>query len=295
MVKTSDFRSLMTCSNYLVALCCSRTMARLWLFLSIISIFLTAVNPAIGDNPSSGRHSKVEENKWREFEKFKEWNKLKNWEWKNRDDRALVDEREERVSMPWAPPRSERPAVMARFIVNQANWSSVATISTRKDIPSFPFAGVISVSDGPVGNGSGIPYMYLTPLDFTTKDLEEDSRATLMMTLAQGTWCKQKLMDPMDPRCARVGLSGTITKVSSGDYDYDIAKNAVFGRHPWFSSLPKNHHFFFAKLNILSIAMLDAFGGPKYIPVDEYLNATSFQDNRQIKTKLVPRPFVSLV
>lgn len=51
-----------------------------------------------------------------------------------------------------------------------SDWTSVATISTRKDIQSFPTVNVISFSDGPLGNGSGTPYMYLTPLDFTAQD-----------------------------------------------------------------------------------------------------------------------------
>lgn len=51
------------------------------------------------------------------------------------------------------------------------DWTSVATISTRKDIDTFPVANLISFSDGLVGSGSGIPYMYLTPLDYTAQDL----------------------------------------------------------------------------------------------------------------------------
>lgn len=33
-----------------------------------------------------------------------------------------------------------------------------------------------------------------------------------------------------------------------------------------------DHHFFFAKLKIASIAMLDTFGGPKFVPVKDYLH-----------------------
>ena len=51
------------------------------------------------------------------------------------------------------------------------DWAAVATISTRKDIETFPTANLASIGDGPIGNGTGIPYMYLTPLDFTAKDL----------------------------------------------------------------------------------------------------------------------------
>lgn len=50
-------------------------------------------------------------------------------------------------------------------------WAAVATISTRKDVQSFPVAYLISIADGPLGNGTGIPYMYLTPLDYTAQDL----------------------------------------------------------------------------------------------------------------------------
>ena len=44
---------------------------------------------------------------------------------------------------------------------------------------------------------------------------QRDHRATLMMTLAEGSWCKQKVMDPMDPRCARIVLTGKIKTVCS--------------------------------------------------------------------------------
>lgn len=51
------------------------------------------------------------------------------------------------------------------------DWVSVATISTRQDIKSFPAVTLVSYTDGLLGNGSGIPYLYLTPLDFTAQDL----------------------------------------------------------------------------------------------------------------------------
>lgn len=57
------------------------------------------------------------------------------------------------------------------FYVLWADWAAVATISIRKDVETFPVANLISISDGPTGNGTGIPYMYLTPLDYTAQDL----------------------------------------------------------------------------------------------------------------------------
>ncbi|EFN88318.1 protein CREG1 [Harpegnathos saltator] len=169
------------------------------------------------------------------------------------------------------PPPVDQAVLMARYVVNQADWTSVATISTRKDIQSFPVANVISFSDGPVGSGSGIPYMYITPLDFTAQDLVKDHRASLLMTLAQGSYCKNKQWDPMDPRCARVILTGKIKGLNDKSVEYQRAKRAVFGRHPHLKNMPPDHDFFFVKLKISAIALLDTFGGPKYIDVKDYL------------------------
>ncbi|XP_014212968.1 protein CREG1-like [Copidosoma floridanum] len=150
-------------------------------------------------------------------------------------------------------------------------WTSIATVSSRKDTETYPFVNIISFSDGPLGNGTGIPYMFLTPLDFTAQDVFKDDRATLMMTLAQGRYCESKNYDPMDPRCARVVFSGKIKEVKENNPEYPIAKSAIFGRHPWLAHMPKDHHFFFAKLKIGTIAVLDTFGGPKYVTLDDYL------------------------
>lgn len=167
--------------------------------------------------------------------------------------------------------RTLPPAVMARYVVNQADWASVATISTRKDVESFPVANLISIADGPVGNGTGIPYMYLTPLDYTAQDLAKDHRATLLISLAQGNYCKDKGYDPMDPRCARVLLTGKIKALKNETVE--VVKQLFFDRHPTLQNMPPSHRFFFAELDISIIAMLDTFGGPKYIPVQDYLNA----------------------
>lgn len=66
---------------------------------------------------------------------------------------------------------NEEQILIITFIFIVSDWTSVATISSRRDIQSFPSANVISFSDGLIGNGSGIPYMYLTPLDFTAQDV----------------------------------------------------------------------------------------------------------------------------
>ncbi|KAL0102589.1 hypothetical protein PUN28_018116 [Cardiocondyla obscurior] len=201
------------------------------------------------------------------------------------------DNRQNRVQLSQNLP----PALMARFVVNQAEWAAVATISTRKDVQTFPVANLVSIADGPAGNGTGIPYMYLTPLDYTAQDLAKDHRATLLVSLAQGNYCKDKEYDPMDPRCVRVMLTGKITPLKNNTAEHDVAKKLFFGRHPKLENMPINHKFFFAELKIAAIALLDTFGGPKYISPDDYLNPPSFYNflrHARIASPFVSKPLV---
>lgn len=52
------------------------------------------------------------------------------------------------------------------------DWVSIGTISTQKQIQGYPFVSLQSMSDGPVSNGTGIPYLYMSDLDLTAKDTE---------------------------------------------------------------------------------------------------------------------------
>ncbi|XP_078050425.1 cellular Repressor of E1A-stimulated Genes [Augochlora pura] len=225
-----------------------------------------------------------EQEQWKEFEEFLKWKKAKqlgenHWHGKKykkhyseSHEMDKVYESNEQSSAD--PPPINQAALMARYIVNQADWVSVATISTRKEIEGYPAATLVSYSDGELGSGSGIPYLYLTPLDFTAQDLAKDNRVSVMMTLAQGNYCKSKNWDPMDPRCARILMSGKILPLKNDTSELDLAKRVFFERHPTLVHMPPNHRFYFAKLKIATIAVLDTFGGPKYVNVKEYLNPT---------------------
>ncbi|KAF3425419.1 hypothetical protein E2986_04678 [Frieseomelitta varia] len=208
-----------------------------------------------------------EDEQWQEFEEYLKWKKAKEMR-ENHHDMYKSSEKEKQ-----SPPPIDQAVLMARYIVNQADWVSVATFSIRKDIESFPAANLISYADGLLGNGSGVPYLYLTPLDFTAQDLAKDSRASLLMTLAQGDYCKNKKWDPMDPRCARILLSGKIVPLEKDEKtEIEFAKKVFFTRHPGLVNMPANHHFYFAKLRIFAIVVLDTFGGPKYLSIKDYLH-----------------------
>lgn len=76
------------------------------------------------------------------------------------------------VGEPLSVPPHEEVARMARFVVNKCDWASMATISTHDPVKGQPFSNAFSISDGPVGNGTGTPYMYLTHMEISVQDLQ---------------------------------------------------------------------------------------------------------------------------
>ncbi|XP_017655456.1 protein CREG1 [Nannospalax galili] len=173
--------------------------------------------------------------------------------------------------LPPLPPRDDAPRV-ARFVTHVSDWGALATISTLEAVRGRSFGDVISVSDGPPGVGSGVPYMYLSPLQMTVNNLQENPQATLTMSLAQTVFCRKNGFDPQSPLCVHIILAGTVTKVNETEVDF--AKNSLFIRHPEMKTWPSSHNWFFAKLNITNIWVLDYFGGPKIVTPEEYFNVT---------------------
>ncbi|XP_078512827.1 protein CREG1 [Lissotriton helveticus] len=167
------------------------------------------------------------------------------------------------------PPRNDTARV-ARTVAHRCDWGAVATVSTQKAVKGKPFANVFSISDGPVKHGTGVPYLYLTAMEVSVQDLKANPAASLTMSLAQTNYCKKEKYDPQSPLCTRIILSGTINPVEESEVD--TAKEALFSRHPEMASWPKDHEWFFAKLNITNIWVLDYFGGMKNVTIDDYFN-----------------------
>lgn len=78
-------------------------------------------------------------------------------------------------------PPHDQVARVARFVAHQCDWASMATISTHKPVVGQPFSNVFSVSDGPLGSGSGVPYMYLTRMEISVQDLQVKPRLLLYL------------------------------------------------------------------------------------------------------------------
>lgn len=80
--------------------------------------------------------------------------------------------------LPPLPPRDDGPR-MARFVTHVSDWGSLATVSTIEEVRGRPFADILSISDGPPGEGTGEPYMYLSPLQQAVSDLQVSGSAAL--------------------------------------------------------------------------------------------------------------------
>jgi len=172
------------------------------------------------------------------------------------------------------PPPHAEVARMARYITHKSNWCALATVSVREPTVGFPFANIFSVSDGPLDKSSGVPYMYISPWEISAHDLRQSNKTSITMSLAQGNYCSKMNYDPEDPRCAHVILTGVFTKLDEKSKEGQFAKTALFSRHPIMPEWPEDHGFFFAKLEIKNILVLDFFGGAKTVPLDDYFAAT---------------------
>merc|ERR1712133_118346 len=130
------------------------------------------------------------------------------------------------------PPPHDEVAAFSRYLVHDSSWTAMATLANRDPIKDYPFANIFSVSDGPTDGSTGVPYMYLMPLELSAIDLENNDKSSLTMTLAQGTYCEENSLDEQDPRCAHIILTGKIVKIEGDTEEAIVAREALFSRHP---------------------------------------------------------------
>ncbi|XP_023641753.1 protein CREG1 isoform X2 [Capsella rubella] len=161
-------------------------------------------------------------------------------------------------------------AASARWLVSQNIWGVLSTLSI--DHEGAPFGNVVSFSDGLPEKGSGIPYFYLTTLDPTARNALKDQRASLAISESPIGTCKS---DPMNPTCSKLTLTGKLLLLDEGSKEAEVAKKALFTKHPEMMDWPKDHDFRIFKLEITNIFLINWFGGAKPITVDEYLHAKS--------------------
>lgn len=167
-------------------------------------------------------------------------------------------------------PDPKNAAATARWLVSQNSWGVLNTISS--DLGGAPFGNVVSFSDGLPNKGSGIPYFYLTALDPTARDALKDDRASFTISEYPIGTCGK--IDPENPTCAKITLTGKLKLVDKNSKEADFAKSALFSKHVEMKDWPEDHNFQFFKLEIENIFLIDWFGGPKPLTLDQYLHAS---------------------
>ncbi|XP_010091953.2 protein CREG1 [Morus notabilis] len=165
-------------------------------------------------------------------------------------------------------PDPDNAAATARWLVAQNSWGVLNTISS--DLGGAPFGNVVSFSDGKPGKGKGIPYFYLTTLDPSARYGLKDPRASLTVSEYPLGTCGK--IDPENPTCAKLTLTGKFKLVDPKSKEAEFAKTALFSKHSEMKDWPKSHNFQIFKLEIENIFLIDWFGGPKPITSDEYLH-----------------------
>ncbi|KAK7388329.1 hypothetical protein VNO78_23143 [Psophocarpus tetragonolobus] len=160
-------------------------------------------------------------------------------------------------------------AATARWLVSLNFWGVLNTISA--DLGGAPFGNVVSYSDGLPNEGTGIPYFYLTALDPTAQNALKDDRASFTVSEYPLGTCGKT--DPENPTCSKITLTGKLKLVDEKSQEAESARNALFSKHPEMKGWPKDHSFQVFKLEIENIFLIDWFGGPKPLTVEQYLHA----------------------
>eukprot|EP00931_Biecheleriopsis_adriatica_P116383 TRINITY_DN92025_c0_g1_i1.p1 TRINITY_DN92025_c0_g1~~TRINITY_DN92025_c0_g1_i1.p1 ORF type:complete len:491 (+),score=62.64 TRINITY_DN92025_c0_g1_i1:15-1487(+) len=167
---------------------------------------------------------------------------------------------------PW-----NRTAARARWLVYHSLWGSIGTNSVR--LGGLPWGNVRSVTDGVGKTSTGLPVLYLPSVDPSGQDIERDSRASISMSEAALTERMDPTkgscggMDPEDPTCARITLSGHLRALTD-PAEISAAEQSMRVRHPLAPWLVKVRYY---KLELDDIDFLDFYGGPASLNVTQYL------------------------
>ncbi|XP_076991191.1 protein CREG2 [Tamandua tetradactyla] len=166
--------------------------------------------------------------------------------------------------------RRQRPGT-ARFLAHAHSWGCLATVSAQEKIRGLPFGNCLPISDGPFNNSTGVPFFYVTLQDPAVADLMKNPMASLLLPESDREFCRKNAVDPEDPRCARLTLTGWVVAVPPEEVEF--AKQAMFSRHPVMRKWPRQYEWFFMKMRIEHIWLQKWFGGIFDVPREEYFKA----------------------
>jgi hypothetical protein len=154
----------------------------------------------------------------------------------------------------------------ARWILSQTSWGVLTTSSIN--LGGAAFGNPISLVE--VG---GTPYFYVSMLDVSIQDLQMHPQCTLSLSEASVD-CAKLNLDPEDPRCTRLSLSGNMVNVTN-ESEHQKAKSLLFEQHPAMKSWPTDHSWIIRKIQIENIWLVAKYGGAADVPVKDYFDATA--------------------
>jgi len=203
-----------------------------------------------------------------------------------------------------SPPPVFEHAATARWMVKTLNYGVLSTTSTRSVATTVgdPFGNPYSFADA----SNGIPYFYASDMDASMVDVftasEPKTRVSFSMSEAELTGnssvaaCEigTSLGDPENPPCARLVLSGNFVRLASNSSEGQIAKAALFERHPSFANFPSDHGFFCGKIEIDGIWLIDFYGSATIVSPEKYYAVSSELSSRRVAMRpsrsIDPRP-----
>lgn len=199
----------------------------------------------------------------------------------------VYDDDENNEALSNDPPPHTDYAKMARWLVHNSEWMATGTISTLPQIQGFPMVNVIAMADSDKNaKSTGVIYFYLVMLDFTAQDLSKNNQMTALFSQDQSLYCTNHGVDPMEPTCARIMMSGEALRVQKGTDEYDFANKAMVSHHPATAHWIDAHDFFLCKMNISQIVVLDWYGGPHFVSIDDYYKVSLDGEKSHLKASL---------
>lgn len=105
-------------------------------------------------------------------------------------------------------------------------------------------------------------------MDTSMQDIARNPNCSLTFSAQTNGYCTSTNVDPEDPLCLRLTLSGVLTNYTA-DASVKL-KQHLFSVHPEFATWPNNHDWQIWYLDIKSIWLIDMFGGAANISPEAY-------------------------
>ena len=167
---------------------------------------------------------------------------------------------------PFPSQTPEAAAETARWLVHDSEWGTLSSLHATADgTAPQPLGTTVSFSDGARGSSTGRLFFYLMGADSV---LSGDPHASFTLSEAARHNNTCGSVDPQDPRCAKLTLSGAL-RVCTGD-DEATGRAALFARHPQMAKWPASHAFTVVELAIDDIWMIDFYGGGSAVDLGLY-------------------------